>query len=112
MIAEIVLSTATKLQYCFKIVFNFKRHPQHDYYIGLKKKFKRCPQFVLYFKSRPQYDYYIGLRIIFLMCTSKLKKLHINQWRKFFLYTRAYNYRAKKQGVHRMEFFVYVREGK
>ena len=52
MIAEIVLSTGTKLQYCFKIVFNFKRHPQHDYYIGLK--------------------------IIFLMCTSKLKKLHIN----------------------------------
>ena len=36
MIAEIVLSTGTKLQYCFKIVFNFKRHPQHDYYIGLK----------------------------------------------------------------------------
>ena len=35
MIAEIVLSTGTKLQYCFKIVFNFKRHPQHDYYIGL-----------------------------------------------------------------------------
>ena len=45
---------------------------------ALKKKFKRCPQFVLYFKSRPQYDYYIGLRKIFFMCTSKLKKLHIN----------------------------------
>ena len=36
MIAEIVLSTGTKLQYCFEIVFNFKRHPQHDCYIGLK----------------------------------------------------------------------------
>ena len=55
-----------------KIVFNFKRHPQHDYYIGLKKKFKRCPQFVLYFKSRPQYDYYIGLKIIL---KEKIKKL-------------------------------------
>ena len=35
-ISEIVLSTGTKLQYCFEIVFNFKRHPQHDCYIGLK----------------------------------------------------------------------------
>ena len=37
MIAEIVLSTGTKLQYCFKIVFNFKSRPQHDdYYTALK----------------------------------------------------------------------------
>ena len=41
MIAEIVLSTGTKLQYCFKIVFNFKRHPQHDYYIGLRMIWKK-----------------------------------------------------------------------
>ena len=67
MIAEIVLSTGTKLQYWFEIVFNFKRHPQHDCYIGLKIILKeKIKKIVFNFKSRPQHDdYYTALTIIF-----------------------------------------------
>ena len=56
------------------------------------------------FKSRPQHDdYYTALKIIFDVHL-KTEKVAYKSMEEFFLCTRAYIYRAKKQGVHRQAF--------